>query len=121
MERTRFEDHQGRRILLLDYSTMTDPDEALAAIRHSMGVVAAQPRNSLLVLTDVSDSRYNAAVLQGLKELAAHNAPYVKASAVVGITGLRRIAYQAVIVFSKRNIKTFDSRAEAVAWLATQG
>lgn len=121
MERTRFEDHQGKRILLLDYSAMTDPGEAMAAIQRSMAIVAAQPRDSLLVLTDVSDSRYNATVLQGLKELAAHNAPYVKASAVVGITGLRRIAYQAVIVFSKRNIKTFDSRESARAWLVTQG
>jgi hypothetical protein len=40
---------------------------------------------------------------------------------VVGITGLRRIAYQAVIVFSGRNIKTFDTPAEAMDWLVTQG
>jgi hypothetical protein len=121
MERTRFEDHQGKRILLLDYSAMTDPVVAMEAIRRSMAVVAAQPRDSLLVLTDVSDSRYNAAVLQGLKELAAHNAPYVRASAVVGITGLRRIAYQAIVVFSKRTIRTCDTRDEARAWLVTQG
>jgi hypothetical protein len=121
MERTRFVDHKGKRILLLDYSGMTSPEEEIAEIRHSIDVVAGQPRDSLLVLTDVSDARYNAASLQALKELAAHNAPFVTASAVVGITGLRRIAYQAVIVFSKRNIRAFDTREAAKDWLVTQG
>jgi hypothetical protein len=120
MERTRFIEHQGTRILLLDYAGVRDPDEALRDIRHSRTVVAAQPPGSLLVMTVVRDARYNAAVLQGMKDLAAHNAPYVRASAVVGMSGLHRIAYQAVILFSKRNIKVFDQEREALAWIFTQ-
>ncbi|HLM66489.1 MAG TPA: hypothetical protein VK358_03135 [Longimicrobium sp.] len=120
MERTRFIDHRGTQILLLDYAGTRDPEEAVREIRHSMQFVARQPRGSLRVMTVVRDARYNAAVLQGLKELASHNAPYVKASAVVGMSGLHRIAYQAIILFSKRNIRTFDVEAEALDWLATQ-
>ena len=120
MDRTRFIEHQGKRILLLDYAGVRDPDEALRSIRESMRVVASQPPASLLVMTVVRDARYNAAVLQGMKELAAHNAPYVKASAVVGMSGLHRIAYQAVILFSKRNIKVFDQENEALDWLVAQ-
>lgn len=120
MERTRFIEHKGRQVLLLDYSGVRDPDEAVREIRHSMEVVAGQPRDSLLVLTLVRDARYNAAVLQAMKELAAHNAPYVRASAAVGLGGLHRIAYQAVILFSKRNIRTFDSEADALEWLVSQ-
>ena len=120
MERTRFIEHQGHRILVLDFAGIRDPEEALREIAHSREVVARQPPGSLLVMTLVRDARYNAAVLQGMKELAAHNAPYVKASAVVGMSGLHRIAYQAVILFSKRNIKVFDQEAEALAWLVTQ-
>jgi hypothetical protein len=121
MERTRFIEHKGKRILLLDYAGVRDPDEAVASIRHSMDLVARQPLNSLLVMTVVRDARYNAAVLQAMKELAAHNAPYVKASAVVGMSGLHRIAYTAVLMFSKRNIKTFDEEAQALDWLVSQG
>jgi hypothetical protein len=36
------------------------------------------------------------------------------------MSGLHRIAYQAVILFSKRNIKVFDHEAEALDWLVTQ-
>jgi hypothetical protein len=120
MERTRFIDHKGKQILLLDYAGIRDPEEALREIQDSKAFVARQPKGSLRVITLVRDARYNAAVLQGMKDLAAHNAPYVKASAVVGMGGLHRIAYQAVILFSKRNIKTFDGEAEALDWLATQ-
>jgi hypothetical protein len=120
MERTRFIEHQGTRILLLDFAGIRDPDEALRGIAHSKAVVASQPVASLLVMTLVRDARYNAAVLQGMKDLAAHNAPYVKASAVVGMSGLHRIAYQAVILFSKRNIKVFDQESDALDWLVTQ-
>jgi hypothetical protein len=121
MERTRFIDHRGTQVLMLDYAGIRDPEEAVREIQASMRFVATQPRGSLRVLTVVRDARYNAAVLQGMKELAAHNAPYVLASAAVGLSGLHRIAYQAIILFSKRNIKIFDTEAAALDWLVTQG
>ena len=55
-----------------------------------------------------------------MKELAAHNAPYVKASAVVGMGGLHRIAYQAVVLFSRRKIQVLDDERQALDWLAEQ-
>ena len=120
MERTRFIEHNGKRILLLDFAGVRDPDEAIREVRNAMEVVARQPKKSLLVMTLVRDARYNAAVLQAMKELASHNEPYVRHSAVVGMSGLHRIAYQAVILFSKRSIKTFDQEAEALEWLVSQ-
>lgn len=121
MERTRFIEHRGKRILLLEYSGITNSTEALAEIEKSKRVVRAQPPGSLLVMTVVRGARYNTTVLQAMKDLAAHNAPYVRASAVVGMAGLHRIAYQAVILFSKRNIQTFDQESQALDWLAAQG
>ncbi|HYH78998.1 MAG TPA: hypothetical protein VEX86_04355 [Longimicrobium sp.] len=120
MDRTRFIDHRGTRILHLDYAGVRDPAEAVAEIQRSKEVVKQQPPRSLLVMTSVRDARYNAAVLQAMKELASHNAPYVKASAVVGMGGLHRIAYQAVILFSRRNIQTFDREEDALDWLVQQ-
>jgi hypothetical protein len=121
MERTRFIEHKGHRILLLDYSGVQKGDEALPAIQRTKEVVASQPPGSLLVMTVVRNARYNSEVLAAMKDLAAHNGPYVKASAVVGMGGLHRIAYQAVILFSRRVIKTFDREEEALDWLVQQG
>jgi hypothetical protein len=120
MERTRFVDHRGTRVLVLDYAGARDPEETIRAIEHSKTVVAQHPPKSLLILTNVRDARYNAAVLQALKELARHDEPYVKASAIVGMSGLHRIAYQAVILFTKRNIQVFEHESEALDWLVSQ-
>lgn len=120
MERTRFTEHRGHRILVLDFSGLRDTPETLAAIEHAKEVVAEHPPRSLLVMTLVRDARYNSAVLQALKEMVAHNTPHVKASAVVGMGGLHRIAYQAITLFSRRKIQTFDVELDALDWLATQ-
>lgn len=120
MDRIRFVDHRGVRVLVLDFHGMRDPEETLREIARSRAFVATQPPASLRVMTVVRDARYNTAVLAALKDLAAANAPYVRASAVVGMSGLHRVAYSAVILFSKRNIQIFDTEAEALGWLARE-
>jgi hypothetical protein len=116
--RTHFVDHQGKRILLFDFEGLQEPSESLREIENAKAFVATQPRRSLRILTRVRNTRYNAAVLQGMKELARHDEPYVIASAVVGLTGLLRIAYTAITTFSRRNIAVFDEDQEALNWLA---
>jgi hypothetical protein len=118
--RTRFIEHKGQRILLFDFEGLQEPTVSLREIENSKAFVATQPRKSLRILTNVRNTRYNGAVLQGMKELAKHDEPYVTASAVVGLTGLLRIAYTAITTFSRRNIAVFDSEQEALDWLASQ-
>jgi hypothetical protein len=55
-----------------------------------------------------------------MKEVAASNAPWVKASAVIGVSGLLQVALIAVTRFSKRNILAFSTKEEALDWLAAQ-
>jgi hypothetical protein len=116
--RTRFIEHNGKRILLFDFEGLKEPNESLKEIENAKAFVATQPKRSLRILTNVRDTRYNAAVLQGMKELAKHDEPWVIASAVVGLTGLLRIAYTAITTFSRRNIAVFDNEREALDWLA---
>jgi hypothetical protein len=120
MERIRFIEHKGHRILVLDFSGVRDSGEALRTIDEAKREVARHPLGSLRIVTLVREARYNSTTLQGMKELAVANAPYVKASAVVGMSALHRIAYQAVMLFSRRKIPTFEQETEALDWLAQQ-
>ena len=52
-----------------------------------------------------------------MKQFSAHNKPYVKAAAVVGITGLKRIFFRAVMAFAKLNLEFFDDVEQAKRWL----
>lgn len=115
-KRVRFITHEGKDILFLNFSNCK-ADEVVTTIHHAKQIISSRPENSLLTLTDVTDARFNEEVGQSMKEFTAHNKPYVKASAVVGITGLKRIIFSAVVRFSQRNITAFDDIEEAKSWL----
>jgi len=119
MERIEFIQHKGKQILHLNF-THAKPMEVVEASKAAMSLIAKQPAKSLRTLTDVTDMNFDTASTQALKELARHNAPFVMAGAVVGITGLRQIIYNAVIKFSGRNLVVFDSPDQAKEWLTNQ-
>jgi hypothetical protein len=118
MEKVQFIQHNGKEILLLDFSRCTVTD-ALAIIDEAAVTIRTRPQQSLLTLADVTDMRFDDKLNQRMKEFTALNKPYVKAAAVVGVTGLKKILFQAVMTFSKRKIHAFDDRETAKAWLIT--
>jgi hypothetical protein len=61
--------------------------------------------------------RFDDRVTQQMKEFTTHNKPYVRAAAVVGVEGVKKIILNAVMLFSKRKFHTFDSIDSAKAWL----
>jgi hypothetical protein len=119
MDRIAFFAHNGKEILLLDFSSLK-PDEAIALIGPAKTVISGKPQNSVLTLTDVTDIRFNEELSRKMLEFTTHNKPYVRAAAVVGITGLKEVIYNAVVAFSRRKISTFDTRDDAKKWLAAQ-
>lgn len=114
--RVKFIKHHEKEILFLDFSN-SQTDEILKTIEDAKRVISARPANSLLTLTDVTNARFNEQVGEGMKHFTAHNKPFVKAGAVVGITGLKRIIFGAVMAFSKRKLEPFDDIEQAKRWL----
>src|SRR5574337_1153739 len=112
MGRVSFITYGGKEILFLDFSNIS-VDELLKAVEEAKRVVAARPANSLLTLTDVTNARFNEEVNQKMKDFTAHNKPYVRAAAVVGITGLKKIIFDAVMLFSQRKLHSFETIEEA--------
>jgi len=122
MERVRFIEHQGRRIILLDFAGITDPTEGLAAIAEATKFIGAQPvGGDTMTLTDVTDTRYDRKIVEGFKEMTARNRPIVRTAAIVSNSSLHRAAISMIALFSRRKLEVFDSRAQALDWLATQG
>ena len=117
MERVQFIEHKGKKILHLNFSRLRASD-ILPVIDRARLVIAKQPPKSVWTLTDVSEATFNAAVSKSLKELVAHNKPYVVAAAVVGVHGLKQILFNAVMEFSGRRLHAFSSHVEAKDWLA---
>lgn len=117
-ERVKFIQHGGRNILLLNFVDCSASD-VLNTITEAKQVIAAQPEGSLLTLTDVTNARFNEDVTDRMKEFTAHNKPFVKAGAIIGVSGIKKIIFEAVMMFSKRRIHMFDDMNAAKDWLVT--
>lgn len=114
--RVKFIEHLGKRVLSINYA---DCDIAmLKAVAEEMHrVIAKEPPNSVLTLTDVTGTSFDSESVAVLKSKVAANAPYVRRAAVIGITGLQALIYEGVQKFSQRSIPLFATRQEALDWL----
>lgn len=117
---TEFVEYKGKRILCLRYLTLTK-EEFLAQLEEVKALVASQAPNSLLIVTVFGGLRFDTEIAAAVKDYIAHNKPYVRASAVVGISGLRRSLYNAVVYLTRRQIKVCQTEEEALEYLASVG
>ena len=121
LPRYRFLEEAGLRVLLLDFSGITDVPKGLAEVERARAFVAQQVADGThLFLTDVRRTRYDREIVEAFKHLTVHNRPYAKASAVVSDSAIHRAAIAMIALFSRRKIEVFSSREEALAWLGAQ-
>ncbi len=118
-EHVRFIDYKGCQILLIDF-TECQPTDFLERIRYARSVIGRQSLGSTRTLTVVTKARFNRQVSEAMKEYTAHNKPYVRAAAVVGLSGLQEIVYNMIIKLTGRNIATFSNIVTAKDFLAQQ-
>ena len=111
--------YQGKTIVIVDIAN-TKPDEAIAALQEAQQQISKLPPKSALILTDATNAVYNKASSAAMKDFAAKNTPFVKASAVVGADGIRTILLEAVRLLTRREIRACATREEAMAWLASK-
>ncbi len=117
--RVRFIEHEGRRVLFINYSHC-DVAMLKAVAEEGHRVIAGEQPNSVLTLNDVTGTTFDKESVAVLQEMVAANAPYVRRAAVVGISGLQRLIYEGVQAFSRRRIPNFETRQEALAWLVKE-
>ena len=116
MERVSFIQHKGKKILYIDASNV-NIEEALAVIAKARETIRSQPEKSVFILTNLTNARFDDKVTAAMKEYVAGNKPYVAKSAVVGVTGLKQILYNAIMKFSGRKVVMFNTQDQAKEWL----
>ncbi len=117
MDRAKFVEHKGQRIFSMD-CTDASLEEMNQIIEACAREVRCLPEKSVFTLIIAGGSAFSGETISKLKELARGNAPYVKASAMVGVTGLYKVVFNAVSIFSKRRFYLFDTVDDALDFLA---
>jgi hypothetical protein len=119
MDRVRFITHQGKEILLADLSHCCGAEIGNIASQVQR-IVTAQPRKSVLILSDLTGAQFNRGAVTRMKEVAVFDRPYVRSSAMVGAESLPEVFYQALKTFSRREFPRFKTRQEALEWLVRE-
>ena len=117
IDRIRFITHQGKQILLVDLSKCS-PDNVDRIFRAVPDVVTTRPLGSVLILSDFMGASFDAEAIRVMQQTAVFNKPYVKKSAFVGTKSFPTGFFENLKHFSRRDFPAFETRDEALAWLA---
>ena len=119
MNRTRFVEHQGKKILHVDFSGC-DKTTLAPAVEEAKTAIKLLPAASALLFTDVTNTEMSRQTSALIKDFSSHNTPFVAASAVAGVTGLKKLIYNTVMGLTGRSIALFDTIEQAKDWLVAQ-
>lgn len=120
MSKVEFIEHKGLKILLLDVSYSSNAEENIAAFDQAREIIFKEPPKSVRILTDVTKAHYTPQAVDAMKEFSKTVTPHIKASAAVGVSGIKRIVLQSLIKLSGRHIEVFEEREKALDWLVGQ-
>jgi hypothetical protein len=111
--------YKGKEIHSLNFANLKK-EELIQGTIEAGRMIQSCPAGSCLTLTDVAGVIFDSEVVKAFKEMAEGNKNFVRAGALINVTGLQKVIYRGIVLFTKRNLQLFDSRDEALEWLATQ-
>jgi hypothetical protein len=113
----QFINHQQKQILLIDVSNCSAAE--VAKIFHAVPeFVTVRPRDSVLILSDFTGAAFDPKAVRIMRETAVFDKPYVKRSAWMGTENFPQAFAESVGSFSRREFPIFETRKEALVWLA---
>jgi len=118
MERIRFIDHQGERLLLVDCSAC-NPKQVAELSDKLAKFLDPEPDASVLLLADFTDAHFTRETVERIKVAAVYNRKHLKRSAWVFNGNLSKTLHEAVQAFSRRRIPQFETREEAMKFLVS--
>jgi hypothetical protein len=118
-ERISFITHQGKAIMVIDFSH-SEPKDILLLLEEIQHTVARHEKGSLLTLADLTGAHVDKAVATRMKEVLVRDRPFVKRSAWVGVESVPKVYYENIKTFSQRDFPPFKTRQEAMDWLVEE-
>lgn len=120
MRKPEIINYNGHNIVYLDFSNMKIKDEIMKLEADGAKMIRSFPKASVLTLTNMENMFFNNEIRSYFSEIVKGNTPYVKASAVIGLTGLIGIMYNSFVAITGRNIKSFKTKEDALNYLIKQ-
>jgi hypothetical protein len=120
MNRTKILEYRGKKIFFHDYSAIKSSDEIGSIMKEVKAYIHSQALLSVYSLASIEGMHFNNTIRDMFNELLKSNKPYVKASAIIGVTGLKQIVFNGIMKITGRDVKAFSNIEMAKDWLAQQ-
>jgi hypothetical protein len=114
----RIIEYKHIQIVCIDFSNVKKAEDIYAIIDIASAFIRKYPVKSLYTLTNLSGMHFNNDIFNRFTAYVKGNNPYVKASAVVGMTGMMQIFYNSFTRLTGRDVKALSSEIEAKEFLA---
>jgi len=109
-------DEQGKTIVFTNLANLKTEDSP-AVMDEAVRVISQYPLKSVMSLVDMTNMRFNKAVIAKVTDIARKNEPYVFVTAIAGLNSVAKLIAKSVINLTGRNTVLFDDIEEAKAWL----
>jgi energy-converting hydrogenase Eha subunit A len=113
---------KSREILCLDVAglQLKDKQEFQKPVKFAEEQIRKHFKKSLLLITNVIDTGFDTEVSAIIGEYTVHNTPYVKASALVGVSGVQKVVLAAIKALTGRDFYLTNTVEDAQEWLIQQ-
>ncbi len=106
-----------RNIVFIDYTRLTAEQLIAEAERvHQEGRSRLSGRKAR-VLVDITGTTMSPEAVRALKDSTRNDKAMVEKTAIVGVTGLKKILADAIARFSGTHTQYFDTKEQALDWL----
>jgi hypothetical protein len=118
--RGAFVDQGGVRMVVVDASGLREPEDINAMITRFEELIRLEPSGSARVVTLVAGLHFDRRSAAAIKGVLVRVRPWIRASCLVGVTGLHRVLLQVLNQVARRERPLFDTLDQARDWPATQ-
>ena len=114
-------EYKGKRIFYQDFSkNFYNAPAVKAELVEVQKVVTAEPKDSVLVLSDFRDTNVGSELLSSMNAASAATKAYVHKTAVLGVTGMKRKLADLLTALTGQSLKYFDEAEAAKSWLVEE-
>ncbi len=117
-----FINYKGMQILFSDYRRLSGQEFTDEINGRELETIrwGKQRNGNLLILTDITGATPNSNVLAAFRKTVKEISPYVLASAVVGVDGIKKHMLNFINITSPFKSRAFDNEEVAKEWLLRQ-
>ncbi|MEN8905443.1 MAG: hypothetical protein ABF289_05740 [Clostridiales bacterium] len=115
--------YKSKEIVYINFakkSVVRNKLEILEIIDEAKKIVSQYSPKSCLIITNLTSTGFDKEISNAFKDYAKHNTPYVKASVLIGLSGMQKVIFEIVKKVTKRNYFLTNSLEEGKEWLINQ-